>query len=135
LVVIRDQEGGPMPAKQPSEWMTTWNELFAKGDVDGILSLYEPDAVFVGEPGQTAPVFPDTLRAVINQFLSMNGSLKLDTKSSVQTGNMAVTYGPWTFDGTTPDGPLHIEAVATAVLVEGSDGNWRAKIDDFYSEG
>ena len=124
-----------MSVKQPSDWMTTWGELFVKGDVEGILALYERDAVFVGEPGKPAKVFPDTLREVINQFLAMNGTLKLDTKSSVETGNMAVTYGPWTFDGTGPDGPVHIEAVATAVLVQGGDGNWRAKIDDFYSEG
>lgn len=124
-----------MSVNQPSDWMATWNELFAKGDVDGILALYEPDAVFVGEPGQTAPVFPDTLREVINQFLSMNGTLKLDTKASVQTEKIAVTYGPWTFDGTGADGLVHLEAVATAVLVQGSDNKWRAKIDDFYSQG
>jgi ketosteroid isomerase-like protein len=124
-----------MPATQPSEWMTTWNELFAKGDVEGILGLYEPDAVFVGEAGQSAPVFPDTLREVINQLLAVKGTFKLDTKGAVQTGTMAVAYGPWTFDGTGPDGPVHSGAVATAVLVQGSDGNWRAKIDDFYSEG
>lgn len=124
-----------MGVRQPSEWMTTWNECFGRGDVEGVLALYEPDAIFVGEPGQQAPVFPDTLREVLGQFFAMNGTLKLDTKASVRNGTTAVTYGPWTFDGTGPDGPVHIEAVATAVLVQGDDDLWRARIDDFWSEG
>lgn len=124
-----------MPAAQPSEWMTAWNDLFAKGDVDGILDLYEKDSVFVGQPGQPAPCFPDNLRAAVNQFLSMNGTLKIASKGAFQQGNTALAYGPWTFDGTGPDGPVHLEAVATAVLVQGSDGNWRSTIDDFFTSG
>lgn len=124
-----------MLAKHPSEWAPIWNELFAKDDVDGILALYEPDAVFVGQPGQVTPVFPDGLRETIGQFQAMKGTLKFDTKSSLQTGKLAVAYAPWTFDGTGPDGPVHLEGVVTVVLAEGSDGNWRAKIDDFWSEG
>lgn len=124
-----------MPASQPSEWMSVWNDLFAKGDVDGILDLYEQDSVFVGQPGQPAPCFPDNLRAAIGQFLSMNGTLKIESKGAFQHGSTALAYGPWTFDGTGPEGPVHLEAVATAVLVQGSDGNWRSTIDDFFTAG
>ena len=122
-----------MPVNQPEQWMDTWGELYAKGDVDGILDLYQADAVFVGEPKNPAPVSV-ALRDAIGAFLSMNGTLKLNTKGAVTNGDTAVVYGPWIFDGTSPDGPVHMDFVATAVLKKGGDG-WRATIDDFFSEG
>jgi ketosteroid isomerase-like protein len=113
--------------------MDTWGELFAKGDVESILDLYQPDAVFVGEPKSPAPI-DGNLRAAIDMFLGMNGTMKLHTKGAVTNGDTAVVYGPWIFDATGPDGPIHMDFVATAVLKKGSDG-WRATIDDFFSEG
>ena len=43
-------------------------------------------------------------------------------------------FGPWIFDATTADGPVHMDFTATAVLVKGADG-WRATIDDFFRPG
>src|SRR5436853_6106082 len=113
--------------------MDTWGELVAKGDVESILDLYQPDAVFVGEPKSPAPI-DGNLRAAIDMFLGMNGSMKLHTLGAVTNGDTAVVYGPWIFDATTADGPVHMDFTATAVLKKGSDG-WRATIDDFFSQG
>jgi ketosteroid isomerase-like protein len=114
--------------------MDTWGELFAKGDVEALVEMYTPDAVFVGEPKNPAPTGGGNIQNAINTFLSMNGSMKLNTLGAVQNGDTAVVYGPWIFDATTPDGPVHMDFTATAVLVKGADG-WRATIDDFFSQG
>ena len=50
-----DLGSATVPVSQPEEWMDTWNDLFAAGDVDGILEMYTADAVFVGEPKNPAP--------------------------------------------------------------------------------
>jgi len=122
-----------VPVSTPEVWMDTWGDLFTKKDVEGLLELYQPDAVFVGEPKKPAPIAAG-LRETINGFLAMNGTLKLNTKGAVVNGDTAVVYGPWIFDATGPEGPVHMDFVATAVLKKGSDG-WRATIDDFFSEG
>ena len=123
-----------MPVSKPEEWMDTWGELFAKGDVESLLEMYHPDAVFVGEPKKPAPTGGGNIKTAIETFLSMNGSMKLNTLGAVQNGDTAVVYGPWIFDATGPDGPVHMDFTATAVLTKGADG-WRATIDDFFSQG
>jgi ketosteroid isomerase-like protein len=122
-----------VPVSQPEEWMDTWNDLFAAGDVDGILEMYTADAVFVGEPKKPGPVAAG-MRPTVEAFLGMNGSMKLHTLGAVTNGDTAVVFGPWIFDATTADGPVHMDFTATAVLVKGADG-WRATIDDFFSQG
>jgi ketosteroid isomerase-like protein len=122
-----------VPAKSAEVWMDTWNDLFAKGDVEGIADLYQPDAIFVGEPKKPAPT-AGNIKPAVEMFLGMNGTMKLHTKGAVVNGDTAIVYGPWIFDGTGPDGPVHMDFVATAVLKKDADG-WRATIDDFFSEG
>lgn len=113
--------------------MTAWNDNFAAGNVDGILDLYTDDAVVVHEPGGRLHG-KEQIRAMIEGFLAIGqNGLEIKPGVSVDGTNHAIVYGDWVFDGTTPDGPLHIEARATAVLVQREDG-WYAVLDDFYSQ-
>ncbi len=122
-----------MPVKIPSDFMSTWNELYAAGNVDGILDLYDDSIVLVGQPG-TRVSGKEQVRAVIDGFLAMSqDGLDLKPGTSVDGPNHSVTYGDWVFDGVGPDGPVHIEARATAVLIQKEDG-WYAVLDDFFSQ-
>jgi ketosteroid isomerase-like protein len=61
------------------------------------------------------------------------------TMNMTQTGLVenedgALIFGDWTFDGQSPDGPVHIEARATIVLARRGD-QWLATLDDFFSQG
>ena len=42
-----------MPHKTALEWDQAFAEAFSNGDTDALLALYEPDAVWVTEPGQS----------------------------------------------------------------------------------
>src|SRR4029453_11727680 len=44
----------PMPAQQPTDIHRLMSEALATSDRDAALALYEPDAVFVPQPGQVA---------------------------------------------------------------------------------
>jgi ketosteroid isomerase-like protein len=41
-----------MPARAPEEMPGLLVELFNAGDMDGIAALYEPEALFVPQPGR-----------------------------------------------------------------------------------
>lgn len=52
----------------------------------------------------------------------------------VENADHALVFGDWTFDGQSPDGPVHIEARATIVLTRRGE-EWLAVLDDFFSQG
>jgi ketosteroid isomerase-like protein len=55
----------------------------------------------------------------------------------VESGDLAVAYGEWTFrGGTDPDGnAVNLEGRATDVMRKQPDGSWLDVIDDPYSSG
>lgn len=127
-----------MAAKSPQDWLDQWGEYFAANDADGILSLYDPDAVFVAEPGKPMQGHA-ALKEVLEGLLALNGTLKLNTRGVVMGASvprlplLATLYSPWTLDAAGPDGPINVGGDATIVLAKQSDG-WLAMIDDFCSQ-
>jgi uncharacterized protein (TIGR02246 family) len=58
----------------------TFEDAFNFGDVEGLVGLYELDAVFVPEPGQVARG-RDEIRDVLRDFLAAKPRFKLERKS------------------------------------------------------
>src|SRR5262249_19107951 len=44
--------GGSMPAKTPEEICSLFQKYMAEGDIESLLDLYDPEAVFLNESGQ-----------------------------------------------------------------------------------
>ena len=100
------------------------------GDLDGLMSLYESDAAFAGEPGSLAHRAPGVSEA-LNGFISMNGKLDLEVTRVLEVDDLALVVGVWSFNGTSPDGePVRLAARNADVLRRQSDGTWRFVIDN-----
>lgn len=121
-----------MPVPSPADFVAQFEKGFADGDLEALVSLYDDDVVVVPEPGARLNG-KDQLRAGLGAFLGMTPYTMTWTTSSVEGPASALVYGDWVFDGTSPEGPVKIEARATIALEKRADG-WVATVDDFFSQ-
>lgn len=118
-----------MAARTPEEVNPQLIEAINRGDVDGALALYEPDAAFVTEEGTV--VGHAAIRQVMEAFIATKGQITLEPKEVVRTGDIAVTRGSWKLVGKDPEGgPLEMTGRSVEVVRQQADGNWLFAIDD-----
>lgn len=123
-----------MSVKIPADFVPTFSERFAAGDLNGLLALYAEDIVAVPQPGARLSG-KDQLGAGLGAFLAMAPyTMAMNPVGTVENDDAALIFGDWTFDGQSPDGPVHIEARATIVLTRRGE-EWLATLDDFFSQG
>src|SRR6185369_16988011 len=58
------RQGGAMSVREPHDWPTVFEKNLDAGDLEQIVSLYEPGAVFVSPSGETL-VGRDQIRQVL----------------------------------------------------------------------
>src|SRR5690349_20372031 len=118
-----------MPAHQPTDLHRLIAEALATGNRDAALALYEPDAVFVAQPGQVARVLA-AIGAALEGSLALQPSLNIEPAQVLQVGEIALLRSRWTLTGTGPDGhPVQMAGEATDVARRQADGSWRYLID------
>lgn len=107
---------------------------FHRGDIEGIMRTYEPNAVVVGEPG--APMQGDgALRAMFAGFVAAKADFRFDGHEVIIAGDLALHLMPWKMTGVAPDGnPITGAGLSVAVLRRQADGNWLMVIDDPYGD-
>lgn len=131
-VTTATMKGHAMPVSSPSEFGAAFQKGFEDADAAAVLDLYADDIVAVPEPGARLNGKAE-LEAGLGAFFAMAPSKLTFDPAVVEGENTAIVYGDWTFDGTSAEGPVHIEARATVVLAK-RDGAWYAVVDDFFSQ-
>jgi len=116
------------------------DELFARylnaGNVEGVVSLYEPRASLVMETASPAQG-TEAIRAAITQFAALRPTLTMNVVRVVRAGDdLAVLYNDWRLSGTRPDGSrLEDSGKAIEIVRRQPDGSWRFAIDDPRARG
>lgn len=125
-----------MPAQTPEEVHKIFAEYFSAGDLEGIVSLYEPDATFVPQPGQSVSGTA-AIREALKGFLALNGELKMEPARVIQAKDTALLFSKWTLKGTGPDGnAVELAGHTSDVVHRQTDGAWLMVIDNpFGAEG
>jgi uncharacterized protein (TIGR02246 family) len=109
---------------------TVFQDVFNAGDLDGLVSLFEPEAVLVPAPGQVA-VGSDAIREALAGFLATGGRFEFKIFSRHQVGDIALETLEWTVERTGPDGnPVTLRARPAVVFRRQADGSWRFAIDN-----
>ncbi|HVE67022.1 MAG TPA: nuclear transport factor 2 family protein [Solirubrobacteraceae bacterium] len=120
-------------ASSPEDVGRLVGETISSGDIDGALSLYEPEATFVTPRafGEGSVTGLDALRETIGGFMAMNPTLKVNPEQTTLAGDIALVVGNWTLTGTGPDGN-DVEAGGryADVLRRQDDGSWLFVIDN-----
>jgi len=100
------------------------------GNLDALMTLYEPEAAFADQPGTLAHGFGG-VRQSLAAFIGMKGTLDLKVTRVLEAGGLALVVGRWSFRGTAPDGTAVTLTGGNAdVLRRQGDGSWRFVIDN-----
>jgi ketosteroid isomerase-like protein len=114
----------------PEEVLSSVIDGINAGDLDSLMTLYEPLACFASQPGQLAKS-PEGIRESLRGFIDMNGKLDLKVKRVLKASDLALVTSEWSFSGTGSDGKhVDITSKSADVLRQQHDGTWRFVIDN-----
>jgi ketosteroid isomerase-like protein len=117
-------------ATSPSHLMTLFAERIAIGDVDGLIALYEPTAVFEPRP-RTVLRGIDHIRPALAELAALRPEITYAGDPGVVIiDDIAMVSNTWKLTATLPDGARHREGGLSAdVLRRQADGSWLIVID------
>lgn len=112
----------------------TMNDAFGRGDVDTVMTTYEPGAVVLGAPG--APTTGDTeLRVMFGSFVAAKAKFVLGAHDIVIAGDLALHITDWRMTGEAPDGSAMTgSGLSVAVLRRQESGSWAMVIDNPFGD-
>ena len=114
----------------PAELLASIVEGINSGNLDALMSLYEPAAAFATRPGSLSHG-PAGVRDSLAGFIGMKGKLDLAVTRVLEASDLALVATTWSFTGTGPDGqPVHLASQSADVLRRQADGSWRFVIDN-----
>jgi ketosteroid isomerase-like protein len=114
-----------MPASKPADLSQLFAKFIAAGDVDGVVSLYEPSAASPDQSGQVM-VGLDAIRTAFGPFAAMKPGIKCDPRKVIEAGDIALVHNYWTMPGASGH--------AVEVARRQADGSWLYVIDDPFSD-
>jgi uncharacterized protein (TIGR02246 family) len=120
----------PAATSTPEDTIRSFSDLVVAGDLDAVLDLYEPDAVFVPQPG-SAVTGREAIRDALRPFLALRPEMTGEVGKVLRSGDVALVANRWSLTGTGPDGdPVELSGVSADVLRRRSDGRWAIAVDD-----
>ncbi|MGF1425750.1 nuclear transport factor 2 family protein [Kitasatospora sp. LaBMicrA B282] len=113
-------------AETPQQVAALFTEYLAAGDVEGLVSLYEPDAHVVPAPG-THLVGTGAIREALQRLVDQGARRTLELREIRQVGDLALVSNRATLTGV---GPEPVVSTTTEVLRRRPDGGWAHVVDD-----
>ena len=103
-----------------------FQDIFNAGDVDGLVSLFDPEAVLVPAFGRVA-MGSDALRELFTNIIMTGARFAIVEVFDVhRAGDIALATIEWKVDGAGPDGdPITIRTRPAVVFRRQVDGSWR----------
>jgi uncharacterized protein (TIGR02246 family) len=120
--------GARRRAETPEQVAPLFMEYLETGDLDGLVSLYEPAAHFVPAPGAHL-VGTAAIREALQQLIDSGARLKLEPRATRLVDDLALVSNTATLTEATPDGNPVI-STATEILRRNPDGGWVHVVDD-----
>jgi uncharacterized protein (TIGR02246 family) len=117
---------------RPEDLYPALSEAYNAGDLEAMLSLYDPKAVFVIKPGRVTES-PAELRAAMQHLIALRGSLTVDPHSFTRSDDLVLVLGTFTLSGRRADGtPFESASRFADVLRRQPDGRWLIAVDNPY---
>jgi len=118
-----------MIAKTPDELDTLFAKALNAGDLDALVSLYEPEASLMPSPDSVV-VGKVAIRAALAQFLSAKPTMTLNARTLSHVGDLALVTAKWRLDMTDAQGKaVTMNGQSVEVLRRQTDGRWLFAID------
>jgi uncharacterized protein (TIGR02246 family) len=119
-----------MPARNPEEVDALFEKALNAGDLEGLVSLYEPNATLVNPDGPATG--HEAIRASYQAFIGMKPEIGLKVEKTVRAGDdLAMCYGVWSMTA----GDQKMTGKTIEVVRRQPDGTWLFAIDDPWARG
>lgn len=118
-----------MDTTTPEALMRAFTDLVHAGDLEGLVALYEPVAVFESQPGVVVEG-REAIRQALGDLLALRPAMVANTVQVLQAGDVALVVNEWTMRGTAPDGGEVRQGGRSADVVRRqADGSWLVLVD------
>ncbi len=120
---------GDLP-RTPEETAKAFEKHFNSANVDALLSLYAPGAVFVPAVGVQLNT-REQIKGALQQFMGAKLPIKVTVRQVYQGQDTAIIVSDWTMEGSGPDGKLiSLAGTGADVVQKRADGTWLYTIDN-----
>lgn len=118
-----------LPTK-PEDVIPSLVERFNARNLDAMMELYSPEAVFVAADGRTITDRKE-FAALFQRDMNLGVPLKARVRNIFVGGDTAQIVLDWAIHGTDDEGKLvHVHGTASDIMRRGPDGVWRYIIDN-----
>jgi uncharacterized protein (TIGR02246 family) len=123
-------------ATTPEACDRLFGEHVNAGDLDALLSLYEPTCSMVRRDGSLARGHAE-IREVLDRLIAMQARMSTEIVKVVAAGDdLAMVYNDWHMSAKRLDGqPIEAAGKAIEVVRRQPDGTWRFVLDDPFARG
>lgn len=119
----------PHDRSTPEDTLRRFAECVRDRDVEALVSLYEPEAVFSPSPDVVVKGH-DGLPTAYREFFGLNPVLDLVRAQIHGLDDLALVANDWTLVGTAPDGTAITKSGRSSVVLRrGAGGAWFIAID------
>jgi uncharacterized protein (TIGR02246 family) len=109
--------------------MRMFTDRVHAGDLEGLVALYEPSAVFEPQPGVVVRG-RDAIRRALAELLALRPTMVANTLQILQADDVALVVNEWSMTGTGPHGSeVHRGGRSAGVVRRQSDGSWLVDVD------
>jgi uncharacterized protein (TIGR02246 family) len=121
-----------MKVYKPEDMNSAFADAFNSGDIENLVSLYEPGAVLVPGPGQTVRGL-EAIREALQELLALKGFMSSENQYALVHGDIALLRAKVRLVGNAPDGGrLEINNHTAEVIRRQPDGSWLYILDHPY---
>jgi ketosteroid isomerase-like protein len=113
-----------MTAHTATDLIKLFSERFSAGDIDGLMELYEEDAVFPNHHGTYKGA--EQIRPVLQGYIDSGARIEFNRQVAFETGDIALVQNGWTLTTSSGD---KVTGVSVEVARKQSDGTWKYTID------
>jgi len=118
-----------MRPSTPEEVHLMWLEATNAGDIETVMSLYEPDSAIVDPDGNLVHG-REAVQNITEGLLQLGPQFELRVARVLQCGDVALVLSPWTMTGTSNGTPLKLHGTTTDLVRRQPDGTWLFVIDN-----
>ncbi|MFT4584420.1 MAG: ketosteroid isomerase-like protein [Gammaproteobacteria bacterium] len=114
----------------PSTIHDIFTERYKAGDIEGCVSLYEDNAIFISSEDGTQLHGKAGAREALQNFHALGGEFTLRTRYAVRTGDTALLSIEWRLWGNDADDkPFDLGGKSAEIARLHPDGRWRYVVD------
>ena len=121
-----------MAGRTPEETDRLVGQAIADQDIEALLDLFEPNAVFIDPTTGAEARGHDDIRAAVLEMFEANPRIEEAAPARVWVAeDIALVLSSWSLEMSGPDGdPIRETGTATDVMRKQTDGSWRYVIDN-----